>query len=274
MWKFSTFDPSTFRPPARDVTRVFMHCTDSDADTEEYRGPRLAATIDEWHKAPPRNWAGIGYHFVVDKAGTSSSGRPLELLPAAQLGEGGRGNVATIAISTQGSKAWTPEGLAGTLALVRSIDAAYVALGRPVTVWGHTEIDPRPCPVYDWRALFGLDASRRFGAVPFTSPEDLANGKPVKNGKKDTAEPAADWPKLPIIDAPAAPIGARLLFEGCHGDDVVFLQRALQKAGFFPLGSDGWFGANTYRALVAFQRAKRLDPDGIAGPAVKAALGI
>ena len=277
MWKFSEFNPATFQPRARDVTRVFVHCTDSDADTEEYRGPRLATTIDEWHKAPPRNWAGIGYHFVVDKAGAISTGRPLEIAPAAQLGADGRGNVATIAISTQGSKEWPSAALAGTLALVSAIDAAYVALGRPVTIWGHTEIDPRPCPVYDWRALFGLDAARRFGAGSFTTPEDLAaGGKAPRNGKKPPAgtPEAAAWARLPIIDPPHPTVGARLLFDGCHGDDVVFLQRALAKAGFDPGGSDGWFGGNTYRALAAFQRAKRLDPDGIAGPTTKRALGL
>ena len=131
-----------------------------------------------------------------------------------------------------------------------------------MTFWGHTEIDPRPCPVYDWRALLGLGNGRRLGAVPFADPATLANEAAV----------AAAWPTLTIVDPPAPPIGARLLFEGCHGPDVSSLQ---VKLGAAYTGQLGRFDRATYDAVVAFQKAHSLDPvDGIVGKDTRAALGL
>src|SRR5207253_1290018 len=73
------------------------------------------------------------------------------------------------------------------------------------------------------------------------------------------APPAAsrDWPKLPIVEPPAPPIGARPLFEGCHGPDVEALQR---KLGLAP--TDGWFGRQTFRAVADWQAAHGLGAGG------------
>jgi len=265
MWDFRPIDPASFRAPARKVTRVFLHCTDSDADTAEYRGAALAATVNEWHLA--NGWAGIGYHFIVDKAGVVVTGRPLELTPAAQLGEVPlvapamvhMGNVATIAISTHGSKVFTPEGLAGTHALLAAIDAAYRAAGAPVTFHGHCEIDPRPCPVYPYRQVHGIDAAGNLGG-------HFAPAKPL-----EVKPPADAWPKLPIIDAahPLPGAGPRDLSEGCHGDDVAALQR---KLGIAPV--DGWFGRQTFGAVHDWQASHGIGADGIVGPVTRKALGL
>ncbi len=267
MWNFGLFDPASFRAPARKVTRVFLHCTDSD--NEALEGVSLAEEVNRWHLA--NGWAGIGYHFVVDKRGQVVTGRPLELTPAAQLGEVPlvapdmvhMGNVATIAISTHGSKQWTKEGLNSTFYLCNQIHAAYFAAGAPVTFHGHCEIDPRPCPVYRYRALLGLDAGGRFLAGA-QSPADM-----VASISTEVTDAPHDMPKLALIEHPAAfePIGARALFEGCHGQDVEALQR---KLGLAP--ADGWFGPQTYRALADWQGAHGLAADGIAGPVTRKAL--
>lgn len=55
------------------------------------------------------------------------------------------------------------------------------------------------------------------------------------------------------------------LRRGDRGMLVVILQTALYNAGFDPGAIDGIFGTRTHNALVAFQRAKGLSPDGIAG---------
>ena len=55
------------------------------------------------------------------------------------------------------------------------------------------------------------------------------------------------------------------LRRGDRGMLVVILQTALYNAGFDPGAIDGVFGTRTHNALVAFQRAKGLSPDGIAG---------
>lgn len=59
---------------------------------------------------------------------------------------------------------------------------------------------------------------------------------------------------------------------GDHGNAVKQLQRALGSLGH-PVGTiDGVFGTSTERALVAFQTAHHLSPDGVLGPATRTAL--
>lgn len=52
--------------------------------------------------------------------------------------------------------------------------------------------------------------------------------------------------------------------EGSRGPTVIAIQKAL---GFGPGGQTGTFGPTTEEAVVRFQRAHRLTPDGIVGPA-------
>jgi hypothetical protein len=59
---------------------------------------------------------------------------------------------------------------------------------------------------------------------------------------------------------------------GSTGNDVKELQRALKEKGFDPQGTDGNFGTNTRSAVIAFQRANGLEPDGVVGKDTRAAL--
>ena len=52
---------------------------------------------------------------------------------------------------------------------------------------------------------------------------------------------------------------------GSSGNDVRELQRALKEKGFDPQGVDGKFGANTKKAVIAFQKANGLEADGVVG---------
>lgn len=56
------------------------------------------------------------------------------------------------------------------------------------------------------------------------------------------------------------------LRRGDHGPDVLLLQESLRAKGFSPGRADGRFGPATEAALLAFQRARGLLPDGVAGP--------
>ena len=67
------------------------------------------------------------------------------------------------------------------------------------------------------------------------------------------------------------PSGALRL--GSHGKRVADLQRELGAAGFDPGAVDGAFGQHTAMALKAFQRAKNLAVDGVAGSQTWSALG-
>ena len=68
--------------------------------------------------------------------------------------------------------------------------------------------------------------------------------------------------------------GAVTLSRGQSGTQVKQLQQALKNAGFDPGAVDGIFGAKTQNAVIRFQKAKGLTPDGLAGPKTLAALGL
>ena len=63
-----------------------------------------------------------------------------------------------------------------------------------------------------------------------------------------------------------------VLKRGSRGPDVLTLQTTLKQLGFDPNGVDGTFGPGTQAAVIAFQKAKGLTPDGICGPNTMAAL--
>jgi chitosanase len=78
---------------------------------------------------------------------------------------------------------------------------------------------------------------------------------------------------LASVDGSPAARTLQLERPNLSGDDVKALQAALASAGF-PNVQDGIFGAETDRALRAFQRAKGLQADGVAGPRTRSALRI
>ena len=61
---------------------------------------------------------------------------------------------------------------------------------------------------------------------------------------------------------------------GSSGTEVTSLQQRLKELGFDPNGVDGIFGGGTQAAVIAFQRANKLEPDGKVGPGTAAALGL
>lgn len=75
-------------------------------------------------------------------------------------------------------------------------------------------------------------------------------------------------------ETPEYGLGARALKRGCLGEDVMELQAVLIRLGFScgAAGADGDFGSGTQKALIAFQTAAGLTPDGIFGRASLEAL--
>jgi peptidoglycan hydrolase-like protein with peptidoglycan-binding domain len=69
-----------------------------------------------------------------------------------------------------------------------------------------------------------------------------------------------------------SPTSEPMLSQGSRGAAVVTLQNALRAAGFSPGASDGVFGPGTRAAVLAFQRARGLSQDGVAGPQTWSAL--
>jgi N-acetylmuramoyl-L-alanine amidase len=76
-------------------------------------------------------------------------------------------------------------------------------------------------------------------------------------------------------DAPDEPTGStEILYLGSRGADVADLQRHLNDGGYDVGRSDGIFGPMTLAAVIEFQKAKNLAPDGRVGPKTRGALGI
>ena len=68
---------------------------------------------------------------------------------------------------------------------------------------------------------------------------------------------------------------ATTLQRGSSGPEVRALQQRLNELGAAPpLAVDGAFGERTHAAVVAFQTARGLAPDGVVGPLTRAALGL
>lgn len=74
-----------------------------------------------------------------------------------------------------------------------------------------------------------------------------------------------------IVDSD--PLANGILQRGERGKPVQTLQEALAKAGLYAGKIDGIFGYGTEEAVLAFQRARGLKPDGIAGPLTLTKLG-
>lgn len=82
-----------------------------------------------------------------------------------------------------------------------------------------------------------------------------------------TSTPPATTAKSPSSGfAIAIPAAAKALKLGDRGAAVRALQRALSQLGFAVGTPDGIFGQKTREAVVSFQQAHGLSPDGVVGP--------
>ncbi|MFO7855358.1 MAG: peptidoglycan-binding domain-containing protein [Paracoccaceae bacterium] len=226
-----------FEKPERAVDRVFVHCSATDRPEHD-----SVEVMRRWH-VDDNGWSDVGYHVFIRKDGVAEAGRPLERTPAAQAGN----NTGTIAICLHGleESKFTEAQFETLIDLCRQILAAYEG---GVTFHGHREVAAKECPVFDYKAVLGLDAN---GEMVFKPSADPATS--------DEAEAGSGAPE------PLLRITAR-------GPAVRRLQKRLKDAGH-DVVVDGIFGQGTHVALKAFQKAAGLTSDGIAGPRTWAALG-
>ena len=67
---------------------------------------------------------------------------------------------------------------------------------------------------------------------------------------------------------------AQVVAWGSQGDQVTAVQKKLKQYGYFSGNVTGYFGQETYNAVVWFQRKNGLRVDGVVGQSTAAALGI
>ena len=149
---------------------------------------------------------------------------------------------------------WRDLGLsvAAAYAHVLPVNAVY---GRPILPVGQLYGQPVAGELEQFRALassYGL-AGTSFFDLDAASPEGLSALAVATPGRpRRTLSPATIHP-------------------GADGDEVDWAQELLNAAGAkLPVG--GFYGAETDRAVAAFQRHHRLTPSGVLGPATWRAL--
>ena len=127
----------------------------------------------------------------------------------------------------------------------------------------------RTAPIANRRLLIALAIALALllvglalGGVFSSSGKKRANPPPTRQTGPTTTQTPPQTVALP----------AATLKLGDHGNAVKELQRALSSLGFTVGTIDGVFGASTEHALIAFQTAHHLSPDGVLGPATRTAL--
>lgn len=87
---------------------------------------------------------------------------------------------------------------------------------------------------------------------------------PAQQPIKETPKPASQTQIPVVIDKPkTAANTTQVLEKGKRGSEVTALQRKLQTAGYFDGPVTGYFGSLTQTAVIAFQKANNIVPDGV-----------
>jgi len=222
----------SFVKPKRAIDTVFIHCTASSNPSVD------AKTVDEWHRN--QGWSCIGYHAIMKTDGTLQHGRDWEQTGAHASGY----NTGSLGISLNGLKVsdFNEKQFERLRAFCNEINAAY---GGKMRFRGHREVAAKECPVFDYRAVLGLDSQGNMAGTVGVTPE-----------------PSAPDSKIPMIAVTAtlAQVGM-----GDTHPHVMWLQALLNAEGFQCGTPDGVFGSNTDACVRSFQKAQGIPADGIVG---------
>ena len=81
--------------------------------------------------------------------------------------------------------------------------------------------------------------------------------------------------RLHALSVPGADASVDALSQlGSRGQEVRSIQQKLRSLGFYAGSVDGIYGAQTRRAVVAFQKSVGITADGVAGPKTLLYLGL
>ncbi len=129
----------------REIKEIHIHCSAT-------RKIVNAETIRSWHKAEPRNWSDIGYHFVIrnDNNGTIERGRPIERQGAHVRSE----NVDSVGICYIGGvdkdlKAKDTMTICQEESFLKLVESLRLIFGENLPVYGHNDFtDRKECPSF------------------------------------------------------------------------------------------------------------------------------
>lgn len=123
---------------ARAVTKIILHCSDSDAQ------PQTIETIRSWHVQ--RGFKDVGYHWVIIKSGVLQAGRPMNKMGAHCLGY----NETSIGICLTGKKIFFEEQYNTLRRLLAFVHGFFPG----ATLHAHNEFNKnKTCPNYEVRGL-------------------------------------------------------------------------------------------------------------------------
>lgn len=239
--------------------------------------------IDSWHQG--NGWAGIGYHFFIDKKGNVYEGRPIGAIGAHAQGF----NYNSVGICVEGDytkEKNMPE--AQKNAVIETI--AYVKKKYPdVTIKKHKDVCATSCPgkYYPFDEIVKGKSSASASTLD-TSPDNVKEVQQYLNAKIN-AGLAVDGSYGPLtkkalikywqktvggLDVDGifgtksqAKASKNNLSKGAKGELVKIMQMALICKGYSlaSYGADGSFGNYTKAVLEEFQKANGLTVDGICG---------
>lgn len=119
------------------ISKIIVHCS----DTPDHRDIG-AQTIHAWHRQPPFNFDGIGYHRIIRRDAVIEHGRPEYWSGAHCKGH----NKGSLGVCLVGRNEFTPGQMDSLAALIQDWCRRY-----PIRViCGHRDLDPRKtCPNFN-----------------------------------------------------------------------------------------------------------------------------
>lgn len=141
---------SSWRHDVRKLDTIFIHCTATRPEWWADRRPEeKAAECKKWHLG--NGWSDIGYHFLIDRDGTITEGRPIEKAGAHVRGH----NQHSVGIALWGghggdqddkfSDHFTVEQDRALRRLTARLRMEYPSIRE---VRGHNELSSKMCPCF------------------------------------------------------------------------------------------------------------------------------
>lgn len=136
-WGAAPWQGKTYTVPTRERTEILIHY--NGPATAVQTGMSVPRTVDRIHRE--KGWAGVGYNFLVDMAGTVYEGRGWDLQGAHCPGHNRSGYGLYVAVG--GTQVPTAAALRSVRALC---DAASSRTGRNLARTWHGACYPTDCP--------------------------------------------------------------------------------------------------------------------------------